>query len=358
MLPIEAPITPMLARSVGRIPPGMAYEPKWDGWRCLLFRDGESVTLYSRRGTELTSFFPELVAGAVAMLPEQCVLDGEIVIIDGGRLDYTKLAQRHSTADRAGGLAARMPATLLAFDLLAFGQTDLMPAPQRQRRELLEQLMAEVRWPFLLTPSTDDLAAARHWFTMFEDAGLDGVIARPLGGRYLPGQRSIFKIKHVRTADVVVGGYRLDRTSRPGRPSLGSLQVGLFDQTGTFQFVGVCPGFPVAQRAELAVMLSALEVPADAGGHRDHPWDPVAADASGARVPDGADRWSGRPAEVVRLIDPVLVCEVSFDHLYEGVRFRSNASLIRWRPDRDPTSCTFDQLAIAQEGDLRAFLGS
>ena len=356
MLPIDVPVTPMLAKSVEAIPAGMVYEPKWDGWRCLLYRDGGRVQLFSRRGTELTAFFPELVGAALTTLPEQCVLDGEIVIIENGRLTYTKLAERHSTVERAHTLAARLPATFLAFDLLAVGSESLLSRPQTERRLRLEDALADAGWPLLLTPSTDDIAVAKGWFDQFEASGLDGVVAKPPTGRYQPGQRTMFKVKHRRTADAAVAGYRMDRNSGPGRESLGSLQLGLFDVAGLLHFVGVCPGFPGAMRHELALMFASLEVESGSEAERSHPWYLANAERTGARLPDGTGRWGRKPEDQVHLIDPVLVVEVTYDHLYD-LRFRSNAAFVRWRPDRDPESCRFDQLSESADADLGGLLG-
>lgn len=344
----------MLARMADAIPPGMSYEPKWDGWRCMVWRDGDEVQLWSRRGTELTAQFPELVAGARTLLPPRCVLDGEVVITDGGRLQYTRLTERNVAGARAAAMARELPATFIGYDIVALGDDDLTGRKQWQRRELLEQLLGGVGWPFLLTPSTTDAGVARRWFDDFERAGLDGVVAKPPDGRYLPGERAIFKIKHVRTADVVIAGYRLDRTSRPGVVSLGSLQLGLFDDSAVLQYVGVCAGFPGARRRELAEMLATITVEqADAA---DHPWAPAQVAATGARIPEGIGRRESRHNDQVRLIDPLLVCEVDYDHLHDDVRFRSNTAFRRFRPDRDPESCTFDQLTPASGPDLGALL--
>ncbi|GAB3705005.1 ATP-dependent DNA ligase [Mariniluteicoccus flavus] len=344
MLPIAVPLTPMLARLVDAIPHGMAYEPKWDGWRALLVRDGDDVRLWSRHGTDLTAYFPELVAAAHA-LPDRCVIDGECVVIAGDRLDYTRLASRHSTAARAPQLAREMPASFVAFDVLCFDDTSLLDQPWSVRRGVLEALAEPWDGPLLLSPVTYDHDVAEDWFAHFEAAGLDGVVAKPLDGRYLPGARAILKIKHRRTADVVVGGFRLDRNSSTAHPSLGSLVLGLVDDRGALHAVGVCAGFPGAKRRELAEMLGALRLERGSAEFDAHPWSPASGVRTGARLPDGVSRWS-QPREEVHLIAPMLVCEVSFDALHDGVRFRSNADFLRWRPDRTPESCGFDQVEV------------
>ncbi|GAB3623159.1 ATP-dependent DNA ligase [Mariniluteicoccus endophyticus] len=342
MLPIDMPLAPMLARPSATIPRGMAYEPKWDGWRALLVRDGDEVRLWSRHGTDLTVYFPDLVA-AGRWLPERCVLDGECVVISGDRLDYTKLASRHATAARAHQLAREIPASFVAFDVLCFDDTSLLDQPWQVRRSVLETLADHWEPPILLSPVTYDHDVAQEWFENFESAGLDGVVAKPLEGKYLPGARAITKIKHRRTADVVVGGFRYDRNSTEAHPSLGSLVLGLVDDDGGLNCVGVVSGFPGSQRKELAQMLATLEVERGTPEFHGHPWSPGSGRATGVRMPDGVERWS-EPREQVHLISPLLVCEVTFDYLHDGIRFRSNADFVRWRPDREPASCGFDQV--------------
>lgn len=361
MLPISVPMDPMLARSAERIPPGHAYEPKWDGWRALLARDGDRVEVWSRHGTDLSGFFPELEAAALAQLPEQCVLDGEIVIIRGNTLDYTLLASRHSSRSRAARLAREIPASLVCFDLLAFGDTSLLGEPWRVRRQVLEALAEPWEPPLLLSPVTHSLEVARRWFDAFEGAGLDGVVAKSPELAYQPGQRGHLKIKHRRTTDVVVGGFRYDRNSTPAHPQLGSLLLGLFDESDGLQFLGVCSGFPGSARRELAEMLAALEITAADPAWDEHPWSPSRSRVSGVRVPDGLTRWS-QPREQVHLISPMLVCEVDYDYVHavdgdpQGTRFRSNADFRRWRPERTPESCRWDQLDLVPQFDLAEVL--
>lgn len=342
MLPIDLPLTPMLARAEQAIPAGQAYEPKWDGWRALLARDGDDVKLWSRHGTDLTAYFPELVIAA-EFLPDRCVLDGEIVVIAGDKLEYTRLATRHATAAKAPQLAVQFPASFICFDVLCVGDASLLDEPWHRRRDLLETILDEAPPMLLLSPVTTDLTVAQDWFERFEGAGLDGVVAKPLEGRYLPGQRALVKIKHRRTADVVVAGFRLDRTSTPERPQLGSLLLGLFDDAGVLQFIGITAGFPGAMRGELAAMFATLELPRRTPEFDAHPWAPATAGPLGARVPDHVTRWT-QPRDEVHLTSPLLVAEVEYDYLHDGIRLRSNANFQRWRPDRTPESCRFDQL--------------
>lgn len=348
-LPIAPPLEPMLARSVASIPPGMAYEPKWDGFRCLVFRDNDEVTLISRNGRDLTGYFPEVVAGLLANTPPRCVLDGELIVIAGTRLDFVKLTERiHPAASRIEHLSLTTPASFVAWDLLALDDTALLEQPFSGRREALERSLAHADPPVFLTPLTTDHDLAKRWFAEFEGAGLDGVIAKPLDGPYLPGQRAMAKIKHKREADVVVGGYRLHKNSTPERRLLGSLQLGLYDDAGVLHFVGVSAAFPDATRESLAAMLAELEVPAGAA----HPWS--ATEVEGRR-PGSISRWSSVLKEI-HLIDPLLVCTVGYEHM-EGTRFRNTTRFLRWREDRDPASCTFDQLEEVVSFDLDAILG-
>lgn len=356
MLPIDLPLTPMLARAADSIPPGQAYEPKWDGWRALLARDGDIVTLWSRHGTNLTPFFPELVAAA-AFLPERCVLDGEIVIVAGDRLEYTRLASRHATAAKAEQLAQQFPATFITFDVLCIDDIALLDQPWHARRELLETIIDGDVPGMLLSPVTTDIKIARDWFERFEGAGLDGVVAKTINGRYFPGQRVMTKIKHRRTADMVVAGFRLDRTSTPERPQLGSLLLGLFDDADVLQFVGITAGFPGALRGELAEMFGGLELARGSAAYDTHPWSPPVAGPLAARVPDHISRWT-QPRDEVHLTWPLLVAEVAYDYLHDGIRFRSNGDFQRWRPERTPESCRFDQLETPIEWSLAEVLAS
>lgn len=348
-LPIRPPLEPMLARSAAAIPPAMAYEPKWDGFRCLVFRDNDEVALVSRNGRELTIYFPEVVAALLANTPPRCVLDGELIVIDGTRLDFVRLTERiHPAATRIEMLSQTWPASFVAWDLLALDDTSLMDRPFTERREALERALAHADAPVHLTPVTTDHDLAQRWFSEFEGAGLDGVVAKPLDGQYLPGKRVMVKVKHKREADVVVAGYRLHKNSTPERRLLGSLQLGLYDDAGVLHFVGVSAAFPDAMRESLAAMLGEHELPAGA----DHPW--AAVEVQGRR-PGAISRWSTELKET-HLIEPTMVCTVGYEHM-EGTRFRHTTRFLRWRPEREPSSCTFDQLEEVVSFDLDEILG-
>jgi ATP-dependent DNA ligase len=355
----------MLAKSVASIPGGaMSYEPKWDGFRSIIFRDGAEVEIGSRNERPMTRYFPEVVAAVLANLPERCVVDGEIVVPDaeGRKLDFEALLQRiHPAQSRVRLLAEQTPAAFVAFDLLALGNEDLTSQPFAKRRAALEQALAGARPPVYLTPATTDRATAQEWFSQFEGAGLDGLIAKPLDGAYEPDKRSMFKIKHERTADCVVAGYRLHKGADD---AIGSLLLGLYNSAGNLASVGVIGAFPVARRKELFTEMQPLVTTFDG-----HPWnwagsagtsggpgastsgqgeaaaaEPVST-GSAARNPRGAEgsRWnSGKDLSFVPL-RPERVVEVRYDHM-EGTRFRHTAQFVRWRPDREPASCGFDQL--------------
>lgn len=355
MLPVDPPVEPMLSRSAATIPPGMAYEPKWDGFRCLVFRDGTQVSLLSRNGRDLTVYFPEVVAAILANTPERCVLDGELIVVNGDRLDFVRLTERiHPALTRITMLSQTTPASLVCWDVLALGDEDLMERPFTVRRERLVEALAAARPPVHVTPLTTDLEVARRWFTTFEGAGLDGVVAKPLDGTYQPGQRAMVKVKHAREADVVVVGYRLHKNSTPERPLLGSLQLGLYDDAGDLHWIGVAASFPEKRRAELVTELAPLLLTADDADYPDHPWSGGLEQAKGRR-PGIQSRWSPAVLRETHLLRPELVCTVGYDHL-EGSRLRHTAQFRRWRPDREPTSCTFDQLDEAVGYDLAKIL--
>jgi ATP-dependent DNA ligase len=341
----------MLAKSVPEVPegPGFLYEPKWDGFRCIVFRDGDEVELGSRNEKPLTRYFPDVVEAVKAQLPERCVVDGEIVIAAGQGLDFEALLQRiHPAASRVKMLAETTPASFVAFDLLAIGDESLMDQPQSVRRERLEKALAEAGPPVHLTPATDDVALAREWFTMFEGAGLDGVVAKPVDVAYSPDKRVMFKIKHARTADCVVGGYRLHKSG----PVVGSLVLGLYDDDGQLQHVGVAASFPMKRRAELIDELAPYLL-ADGA---EHPW---LGELMSERAPTSSagSRWNqGKDMSFVPL-RPELVVEVAYDHM-EGARFRHTAQFRHFRPDRDPRSCTYAQLERPVRFDLGTVLGS
>ncbi|OON81806.1 ATP-dependent DNA ligase [Streptomyces tsukubensis] len=342
-LPVMPPVKPMLAKSVARIPDGMQYEAKWDGFRAIVFRDGDELELGSRTGKPLTRYFPELVASLAERLPERCVLDGEIVVTREGRLDFDALTERvHPAASRVRTLAERTPASFVAFDLLALGDEALTGRAQHARRALLEDVFAGVGPPVHLAPATTDPEVAGVWFERFEGAGLDGIVAKPLDLPYRQNIRAMYKIKHERTADCVVAGYRFHKSG----PVVGSLLLGLHDGEGALQHVGVCAAFPMKRRAELVEELEPWRL-TDAS---DHPWAAWAEESAheSARLPGAPSRWSGKKDLSWVPLRPERVCEVAYDHM-EGApeghsRFRHTAQFRRWRPDRAPESCTYGQL--------------
>ena len=347
-LPVMPPVKPMLATSVPGVPEGdFLYEPKWDGFRCIVFRDGDEVELGSRNEKPLTRYFPEVVEAIKANLPTRCVVDGEIVIAAGQGLDFVALLQRiHPAASRVSLLSQQTPASFIAFDLLAEDEQDLTGLPQDQRRARLEAAMQDVAAPVFLTPVTHDPAVAQEWFELFEGAGLDGVIAKPMAEPYQQDKRIMRKVKHARTADVVVAGYRLHKSG----PVVGSLVLGLYDDGGALQHVGVAASFTMTRRAELIDELSAYKTEGP------HPW---VGDGVPERNPNQAagSRWNnGKDLSFVPL-RPELVAEVSYDAM-EGTRFRHTAHFKHWRPDRTPRSCTYDQLERPVRFDLGAVLGA
>jgi ATP-dependent DNA ligase len=336
-LPVQPPVAPMLAKSVPTIPPGASYEPKWDGFRTVVFRDGDEVEFGSRNERPMTRYFPELVAAAKAELPERCVLDGEIVVATEHGLDFEALQQRiHPAVSRITLLSGQTPASFIAFDLLALGDEDYTGRPFRDRRAALVDALAAAGPPVHVTPATTDLAMAQRWFTEFEGAGLDGVVAKPLDGAYQQDKRVMYKIKHERTADCVVAGYRLHKS---GTDAVGSLLLGLYDEQGRLASVGVIGAFPMAERRRLLEELQPLVTELEG-----HPWN-WAAHEAGERTPrkNESSRWNaGKDLSFVPL-RPERVVEVRYDHM-EGLRFRHTAQFVRWRPDRTPESCTYEQL--------------
>ncbi len=363
-LPVMPPVQPMLAKSVKGIPDpakvgALSFEPKWDGFRCLLFKDGDEVELTSRNTKPLTRYFPEVVAAARAQLPDRCVLDGELFVAlptgDGGeRLEFETLQERiHPAKSRVDLLAERTPAGFVAFDLLALGDTAYVDRPFAERRAAMEEALAGLTGPCYLTRTTTDAAAeAEDWFTHFEGAGLDGVVAKPLDATYQQNARTMLKIKHERTADVVVAGYREHKTSTAERPLLGSLLLGLYDD-GKLQHVGVSASFTEKRRAELIEELQPLVCPIS-----EHPWGEWQewAIANPDRVPGTQSRWSAGKDLSFTPLRPDLVLEVKYDHM-EGRRFRHTAQFKRWRTDRDPESCGYEQLEEPVSYDLGKILG-
>ncbi len=353
-LPVMPPVAPMLAKSVAKIPGGaMSYEPKWDGFRSIIFRDGDEVEIGSRNERPMTRYFPEIVAAVLASLPERCVIDGEIVIpdTDSRRLDFEALLQRIHPADsRVRLLAEQTPAAFVAFDLLALGDEDLMAVPFSRRRQLLEAALADARPPIYLTPTTMDAGLAEVWFSQFEGAGLDGIVAKPLDVEYQPDKRAMFKIKHERTADCVVAGYRLHKS---GDDAIGSLLLGLYDDESRLASVGVIGAFPMDRRKELFHEMQPLVTSFD-----QHPWN-WAAPAEGVRHPREAEhsRWNANKDLSFVPLRPERVVEVRYDHM-EGTRFRHTAQFVRWRPDREPASCGFAQLEEPVSFNLADILAS
>ena len=332
-LPVLPPVKPMLARLVADIPPGAFYEPKYDGFRCITFRDGEEVELGSRNERPLTRYFPDVVDAVRRELPERCVLDGEIVVIQDGRLEFEVLQQRiHPAPSRIKLLAAGTPASLVVFDLLALDDESYLDRPFVERRAALEVALAGAKAPVFLTPITADPAQAKEWFHAFEGAGLDGVVAKPAGIRYEQDKRVMFKIKHERTADCTVAGYRIHKSG----DGVGSLMLGLHDDDGFLWPIGVAASFSAAERRRLLDRLTPYRLRAG----DPHPWAP---EGEYERMPGGPNRWNQDNDQSWEPLRPELVVEVSYDYM-EGRRFRHVAHFVRWRPDRDPGSCTFAQL--------------
>jgi len=338
----------MLSKAVEEIPKtaGFLFEPKWDGFRSIVFRGGGDVHIQSRDLRPLDRYFPELHDGLIAALPDGCVVDGEIVIATAHGLDFDRLQLRlHPAASRAAKLAKETPSSFVAFDLLAAGGEDLRSQPFERRRARLEALLAAVTAPVHLTPMTRDPAVAADWLQRFEGAGLDGVMAKPAAGRYEPGKRVMFKIKHARTADCAVAGFRWHKDSEGTR--VGSLLLGLYDAAGTLHHVGVASAFSLKMRADLVGLLAPLRIDA----MRDHPWKQWARPDMATRMPGGGSRWSAgkdlswEPVRVER------VCEVKYDHM-QGDRFRHAAFFQRWRPDKTPADCRYDQLEVTTPYEL------
>jgi len=345
-LPIMPPLEPMLAKAVPDVPvaDGMTYEPKWDGFRCIIFRDGDEVELASRGGKTLTRYFPEVVEQARQQLPARCAVDVELVVIrrDAGatpKLDFELLGQRiHPAASRVRMLAETTPASIVAFDLLLLGDLVLLETPYPRRRERLEELLAKATPPVYLTPTTTDVATARQWFQVFEGAGLDGLVAKPADLPYEPGKRLMYKVKHARTADVVVAGFRYHKSG----PVVGSLLLGLYDDEGRLHHVGVSASFPMDRRAELLDEIAPYRME-DIENHPWAQWGTLAAELGTQRMPGGVSRWTGKKDLSWQPLRPEWVIEVGYDAM-EGDRFRHTAQFNRSRPDRTPESCTYEQL--------------
>ena len=351
-LPVMPPVAPMLSKAVPSIPKGpFSYEPKWDGFRSIVFRDGDEVEIGSRNERPMTRYFPDIVAAVKANLPDKCVIDGEIIVVVGDRLEFEVLQQRiHPAASRVRLLSQETPASFIAFDLLALDGTDYTQRPFEDRRARLEEVLADARAPIHVTPATRDHDLATEWFSQFEGAGLDGVVAKPLAGTYQPDKRTMFKIKHERTADCVVAGYRLHKS---GPDSIGSLLLGLYKDSGELASVGVIGAFPAARRKELFSELQPLVTTFD-----DHPWA-WAKQEEGTRTPRSSEfsRWNAKKDLSFVPLRPELVVEVRYEHM-EGDRFRHTAQFLRWRPDRNPRSCTYEQLEEPVKYDLADILSA
>jgi len=352
---IAPPIEPMLAKIAEAIPPGGAFlfEPKWDGFRAIVFRGkGGEIYIQSRDSRPLDRYFPDLHDALLERMPEDCVVDGEIVIATPQGLDFDALQLRlHPAASRVAKLAKETPASFVAFDLLSVDGDNLMSEPQAARRERLEKLLAKAKPPLYLTPATRDREQAVRWLAEFEGAGLDGVVAKPEDSPYLPGKRAMLKIKHARTADCVVAGFRWYKT---GEGVVGSLLLGLYDDHGVLQHVGVTSSFTMETRRQLAGELEPLRRDAMKG----HPWkDWAGAAAESSRMPGAQSRWSAgkdlswEPLRIER------VCEVKYDHL-QGDRFRHAAIFLRWRPDKPPADCRYDQLEVTTPYELEKVFGA
>jgi ATP-dependent DNA ligase len=344
----------MLARSVEALPdaPGFLYEPKWDGFRAIVFRGEQELFIQSRDLKPLDRYFPELRAALLARLPVGCVLDGEIVIASASGLDFDLLQMRlHPAASRVAKLAAEIPASYVAFDALALAGEDLMARPQAERRALLEQALREATPPLYLTPMTRDVAVAAEWLSRFEGAGLDGVIAKHESARYEPGKRAMFKIKHARTADCVVAGFRWHKNGP--QTLIGSLLLGLYDAQGELQHVGVTSAFTAKMRKELVAELAPLRENALEG----HPWRHWAAQEGDTRMPGAQSRWSAGKDLSWEPLRPERVCEVKYDHL-QGNRFRHAAVFQRFRYDKPAAECRYDQLEVTPPYELaKVFAG-
>ncbi len=354
-LPVVPPVKPMLAKAVPGLPEtDVVFEPKWDGFRCVVFRSGPEVVLGSRNEKPLTRYFPEMIGPFLEQLPERCVLDGELIVITDDHLDFDGLQQRiHPAESRISKLAVATPASFVAFDILALGHEDLRSQPFGQRRVILADVLAEASPPLHLTPITTDRATAAEWFTTFEGAGLDGLIAKPVADPYVENKRTQLKIKHVRSADAVVAGYRWHKDGK----GIGSLLLGLYDDEHNLHHVGVAASFTAKRRAELVDELE----PLTHNAMDDHPWrswaEAEAHARSDGKMPGAPNRWSGKrdagwvPLRIERVV------EVKYGSTLNG-RFREVTKVLRWRPDKIPDQCTFDQLDEPEPLGVDVILGA
>jgi ATP-dependent DNA ligase len=354
-LPVEAPLEPMLAKRADTLPEGdgWMFEPKWDGFRTLVFRDGASLMLQSRDKKPLNRYFPELEAPLLEQLPERAVLDGEIVVARGDALDFEALQLRvHPASSRVKMLAEELPASIVVWDLLCLGDDDLRAVPFAERRAALERALGTPRPPLYLTPLTRDVAVAADWFRRFEGAGLDGVMAKRAEGGYEPGKRVMLKVKHQRTADCVVAGFRWHKNG-PGT-LVGSLLLGLYDDAGVLHHIGVTASFPAARRKALVAELE----PYREGAAADHPWAGwMDAMEQMQRRPGGHSRWNRGKTMEWEPLRPELVCEVTYDHM-QGRRLRHTAQFLRWRSDKPARDCRYDQLETTPPYEVRQIFAS
>ena len=358
-LPFDPPLEPMLSAAADALPEddGWQFEPKWDGFRTLVFRDGDEIMLQSRDLKPMNRYFPELIDPLRATLPEHCVIDGEIVIVGSSGLDFEALLLRiHPAASRVKLLAEQTPASFVAWDLLANGDDDLREAPLSERRKSLEQVLRSAAPPLHLSPATRDRAQAVDWFHRFEGAGLDGVMAKRLDAPYRAGERTMIKVKHTRTADCVVAGFRWHKNG--AGTMIGSLLLGLYDAKGKLHHVGVAAAFTTAVRKKLVEELVPLRVNA----LENHPWRDWAdaqesANAMGQRLPGATSRWNRGKDLSWEPLRPERVCEVRYDHM-QGTRFRHAAHFVRWRPDKQPRDCRYDQLEVTPAYELERVFGT
>lgn len=355
-LPVSPPLLPMLAKRIDELPAegDFLFEPKWDGFRILVFRDGDELLIQSRDSKPLNRYFPEVEQALLAQLPARCVLDGELVVPVGTALDFDAIQMRlHPAASRVKKLAESHPAETVFWDLLCLGDEDLRDLPLRERRARLEAVLAKATGPVHLTPATTDRAVASDWFHRFEGAGLDGVMAKPQGGVYEANKRSMFKVKHERTAECVVAGFRWHKTG-PGT-HVGALLLGLHDKEGVLHHVGAASAFSDKKRQELVALLT----PYRDGALEKHPWREWGGheDETGQRMPGQKNRWNAKKDMSWELVRPELVAEVAYDHM-QGNRFRHNAQFRRWRSDKAPADCTYAQLEVTPPFELSEIFGS
>jgi ATP-dependent DNA ligase len=351
-LPVNPPILPMLAKRVSDLPKegSWIFEPKWDGFRALIFRDGDEVFIQSRDEKPLNRYFPELIEPIKAQLPRRCVLDSEIVLARDGGLDFDSLQLRiHPAASRIKLLSEQIPTSIVFFDLLSEGDKDLRATAFQKRRQRMEKILGAVTAPLHLTPATTDLDIAADWFRRFEGAGLDGVVAKPASGIYEPNKRVMLKVKHERECDCVVAGFRWHKK---GEGNVGSLLLGLYDDAGKLQHVGVCASFTDKKREELVEFLAPYRKKA----LDKHPWKEWATLGDSSRMPGGQSRWSHGKDLSWEPLRPELVVEVAYDHM-QGNRFRHTAQFRRWRTDKKPIDCTYEQLEVVPPQELSEIFG-